>query len=70
MGWTPPSHYRNFTEDYRSAIPLESLSQDISACVVEREFRALTAVSVHYLELHCEAPSELINWWKVWIFVD
>ncbi len=58
------------SEDHRSAIPLESLSGDISACVVEREFRALTAASAHYLQLHCEASSDLINWWKVWIFVD
>jgi len=56
--------------DHRSAIPLESLSDDISACVVENEFRALTAASGHYLQLHCEASSELINWWKMWIVVD
>ncbi|MEO9877580.1 MAG: hypothetical protein ABJM26_10195 [Anderseniella sp.] len=57
-------------EDHRSAIPLASLSDDISACVVESEFRPLTAASAHYLQLHCEASSSLINWWKTWVVVD
>lgn len=57
-------------QDHRSAIPLKSLSEDISACVVESEFHAPTAATAHYLKLHCEMHSELINWWKMWVVVD
>lgn len=57
-------------DDHRSAIPLEALSEDISACVVEREFHALTAATAHYVELHCEMTSEPINWWKMWVVVE
>ncbi len=62
---------KNFNpDDHRSAIPLGSLSEDISACVVEREFHALTAATAHYVELHCEMTSEPINWWKMWVVVE
>ncbi|MEM7636246.1 MAG: hypothetical protein AAF299_16900, partial [Pseudomonadota bacterium] len=57
-------------EDPRSAIPLTSLSEDVSACVVEREFHAFTAATAHYVELHCEVTSEPINWWKMWVVVE
>ncbi|WP_337659911.1 hypothetical protein [Anderseniella sp. Alg231-50] len=56
--------------DHRSAIPVESLSEDISACGIDTEFHAPTRFSAHYMKLYCEMQSELIRSLEIWIVVD
>lgn len=56
--------------DYRSAIPLDTFSEDISACVAGSEFRAPTTSSTHYLKLECEMHAELIRSVEIWVVVE
>lgn len=53
-------------DDPRSAIPLESLTIDLSLCSTGNQVDLHTTKSMKFMQLHCESE-DLISWYKVWV---